>query len=143
MGRLSSRKGKYDQTKFKALAVLDAFGDVWVPSRLLILNTGAPYYSTARLLYRWTGFEYVKRRLSRLPIGSGDFEYKLQKRGKNWLAAAREQLPSAAQFDRELQLWWVILKPEIQRLMDGKFVDAVNWLDENYKRALTEVGKPA
>lgn len=136
MGSLAYRIGIYSRTKYKAFRVLDEIGDQWVPSRLLILNSGCPFRSIGRLLPRWERFGYIRRRLSRLPVGQGDYEYQLLKRGKSWLKAGQEELPAAKQFDNELKAWWTLLKPHIEELMNGKFNDAVRFLDENYERAL-------
>lgn len=139
MAKLSSHTGIYSRTKFKAftaLASLDHQGTYWVPSRCLILNSGAPFHSTATLLPWWLECAYVQRHLCQEGFGSGDYQYKMTGHGRNWLMKAQKELLNASIFEKELQNWWAILKPEYSRLESGKFQDCVKFLAENYQKAL-------
>lgn len=120
---LKSRRGKYGCCKYKGLATLEAAG--WLPSRELIILSGVPFYSIARSLSRWVGFDYIQRK----PIfefGFGTYSYRLAARGAGWLKVAREELPAARRFEEELKLWQEKIRPRLPELMAGPFKDVVN-----------------
>ena len=124
---LKDRWGKYGMAKYKAFASLERRD--WVTSRELILLSGLRYHSISRLLSRWVIWEYVDRHLS-YKFGVGTYEYRLTDRGRGWLEAARRDLPMASQFEVELRAWQRYIKPEIPKLMQGKFKDVVRTLNE-------------
>lgn len=119
---LKTRKGKYGMAKYRAFASLES--RQWVTSRELVLLAGLKYHSIARLLPRWVAYDYPERRPS-YKFGVGSFEYQLKRRGRGWLEAARRDLPMAGRFEAELQEWQRHIKPEIPRLMEGKFRDVL------------------
>lgn len=125
--------GIYDKTKYKGLRVIESSSDQWVSSRAVILFSGAPFYSVARLLYHWTECEYVLRRPC-LKWGSGDFEYKLGQRGKDWLTWAKKGLPNAPAFESEQQAWRKLTKPVAHELLTGKFKDCVVFVNSHHSR---------
>ncbi len=124
---LKDRRGKYGMAKYKAFASLEHRD--WVTSRELILLSGLRYHSISRLLSRWVIWEYVDRRLS-YKFGVGTYEYRLTDRGRGWLGAAKRDLSMASQFEVELRAWQRYIKPEIPKLMQGKFKDVVRTLNE-------------
>ena len=125
--------GIYDKTKYKGLRVLEDLPDQWVTSRAVILFSDSSFYSVARLLSRWTEKEYILRRPC-LKWGSGDFEYKLAQRGKDWLTWAKQGLPNAPAFEAELQAWWKMTKPVAHELLTGKFKDCVVFVNSHHSR---------
>ncbi len=125
--------GIYDRTKYKGLRVLESSSDQWVSSRAVILFSGAPFYSVARLLYHWTECEYVLRRPC-LKWRSGDFEYKLGQRGKDWLNWSRRELPNAQLFEDELMAWWKFINPVANELLKGRFKEYVTFINSHHSR---------
>jgi len=124
---LKDRTGPYGKAKYRAFASLQR--REWVYSRELVLLAGLQYHSISRLLPRWLMWEYVERRLS-YKFGVGTYEYRITARGRGWLEAARRDLPMARRFEADLRAWQRWIKPEIPRLMAGKFKDMVEILKE-------------
>ncbi|MFC1907446.1 hypothetical protein ACFLW8_05115 [Chloroflexota bacterium] len=124
---LKDRTGPYGKAKYRAFTSLE--GREWVYSRELVLLAGLQYHSISRLLPRWLMWEYVVRRLS-YKFGVGTYEYRLTARGRGWLEAARRDLPMARRFEADLRAWQKWIKPEIPRLMAGKFKDMLAVLKE-------------
>jgi len=124
---LKDRTGPYGKAKYRAFASLE--NRKWVFSRELVLLAGLQYHSISRLLPRWVLHEYVIRQLS-YRFGVGTYEYRLTTRGRGWLEAARRDLPMASRFEADLRAWQRWIKPEIPRLMAGKFKDVLKVLKE-------------
>jgi hypothetical protein len=122
---LKTRKGKYGMAKYRAFASLES--RQWVTSRELVLLAGLKYHSTARLLSRWIGYDYLERRLS-YKFGAGSYEYRLKLRGRDWLEAARRDLPMATTFESELRAWQKYIGQKMPELMAGKFEDVLKVL---------------
>lgn len=141
--KFEQHRGIYGRTRFKMLRVLEALPDQWVSSRNLILNTGAPFLSTQSSLMRWSRWGYVERRPCRLSFGYGDYEYRLTNEGRRFLDLARAKLRNAGIFERELEAWWLMLAPEIDRLIQGTYKEAQKYLNENYQRVLLTEQYPA
>jgi len=120
---LKERIGKYGMAKYRAFASLEHRD--WVTSRELLLLSGLRYHSISRLLCRWVNYDYLERQLT-YKFGVGTYEYRLKSRGRGWLEAARRDLPMASQFDADLRAWQQYIKPEIPKLMAGKFKDVVS-----------------
>ena len=125
--------GRYDKTKFKCLRVLESSSDQWVSSKAVISFSDAPFYSVARLLYHWTECQYVLRRPC-LRWGTGDFEYKLGQRGKDWLNWSRRELPNAPLFEDELLAWRKFINPVENELLKGTFKECVTFINSHHSR---------
>jgi hypothetical protein len=130
---LRIHSGAYDRSKYKGLRVLESLSDQWVSSRAVILFSDCSFYSVARLLSRWAEWEYILRRPC-LKWNSGDFEYKLAQRGKDWLNWAKQGLPNAPIFEAELQAWWKLTSPLAAQLLSGKFKDCVAFVNSHHSR---------
>lgn len=124
---LKERTGKYGMAKYKTFASLER--REWVTSRELMLLSGLRYHSISKLLPRWVNYDYLERQLS-YKFGVGTYEYRLKSRGHGWLEAARRDLPMAGQFDADLRAWQRYIKPEIPKLMAGKFKTMVKVLEQ-------------
>lgn len=123
---LRERTGIYGKAKLRAFAVLE--NRDWMTSRELILLSGLPYHSISKLLSKWVGFGYLERHLS-YKFGTGDYEYRLLSRGRDWLEVARRDLPAAKRFEAELRQWQVTIMPRLKILLDGKFKDVLAILE--------------
>lgn len=128
MRSLKTRSGRYGKAKFAAFSSLENRG--WVQSRELVLLAGLPYGSITKLLTRWTGWEYVERRMA-YKFGAGTYEYKITNRGRGWLAAARRDLPMASKFNQDLKSWQKSIRPKLPALMEGKFSIVVNTVNNH------------
>lgn len=128
MGKLLIKRGKYGRSKVKAFTVLSQDPGQWLSSRELCLWSGIGYRSLARALPKWYTWEYVSRRPC-TTYGLGDYEYKLQARGREWLAIARAELPNYGRFISELMAWQAHIRPkwtEFMAMPFHKFVDSLH-----------------
>lgn len=130
MTSLATRFGRYSASKYKCFRCLIKLENKWVLSRHLVLVSGSPYYSVARLLPRWVAHGYLQRGINKAAYG-GDYAYKLTARGKSWYQSARQQLRNAELFNKELDTYWDLLLPSFEDLMTGPFADVIEFCDRS------------
>lgn len=130
--KLRFKQGNYGKAKVFGFLTLNKHPGKYITAKELIIQSGLSYYSIGRLLPKWVSYGYVTRMpLSIKGIGSGNFAYRLEPKGRRWLRLASRQLPNYPIFLSQYLSYQKLLTPElIQKFQYMKFNDFVSTLDK-------------